>query len=241
MAVLLGGCSAQSVLRKKNSPPVTADLALHQSLDRFDHWTSLFARLKLSVSVHDTNFVALGHVMYLAGERYEVGFEKPYSRYLGTFYVAPNQFIYFDTHSIPTTYALKDTVSLSRLIPMGVPNWDPRDILPFPVSGRTSGFQVDSTRMDKDLSWVYGNGDRISYALAMSTRTGNVVQEMVQRAGRDLMLKKYERIKIIRGWPVATRVTCSNQAGDVHLTWGLSGVQLEAPELHPNESISTAK
>jgi hypothetical protein len=242
IALVLSGCGAQNALRKKPTQPLSPEAALHISLDRFEHWTSLFASLKLRFAIHDTTFTARGHLMYLAGERYEVGFEKPYNRFIGTFYVTPSQLIYFDTHSIPTTYTLQDTVMLSRMIPMGVPNWDPRDILPFPVSGRSSGFQTDSVQTEADgRALVYGNGDDVSYVLTLDTQKGTVSNEQVQRGGRDLLLKKYERIKTVQGWPVATRVTCSNPTGDVTFTWSFSDIQLKAPDARPQQSISTSK
>jgi hypothetical protein len=238
---MLSGCASHSALSRKITAPVAPEAALRESLGRFDHWTSLFARLKLHFSVHDTSFTARGHVMYLAGERYEVGFEKPYNQYLGTFYVTPNQFIYFDTHNFPTTYSLQDTVILSRLIPMGVPNWDPRDLMPFPVSGRTSGFQTDSMRSAGNLTWIYGSSDRVSYALTMKGNGGAVVEEQVQRAGRDLVIKKYDHVKNVNGWPVATRMTCTNAAGDVRFIWSISGIRLKAGDVHATESISPSK
>lgn len=241
MALTLSGCGAQNALRKKAVLPLPADSVLHLSLERFDHWTSLFATLKLRLSVHDTNFTARGHVMYLAGERYEVGFEHPYNRFLGTLYVTPSQLIYFDTHNFPNRYSLKDTVILSQLIPMGVPNWDPRDILPFPVSGRTAGFQTDSVLTRGGRTWVYGNSDQVWYALGLDSGENAVAEEQVQRAGRDLVVKKYDRIKTVQGWQVATRITCSNQSGSVRFTWSLGGIQLKVRNLPSNVSISPSK
>jgi hypothetical protein len=230
MALGLWGCAAHQVLRPQLNVPLTASDVLDPYLMRWEGWRSASSDLKLRVAVGDTNFSARGHLMYLAGERYEIGFVKPFNRFLGTFYVTPSEVIYWDVHAYPKTYSLKDTVRLGDLIPIGVPNWDPRDILPFPMSGRSGGFQPDSFRTTKGGAEVIGSGDDVAYRFSFSGSQHFLSEEVIQRTGRDPVYKKYEKIRELKGWPVATRVTVTDRSGQVSFRWSLSKVALDGAE-----------
>jgi uncharacterized protein YneR len=222
--------------------PLSPEQALHTALDRYGDWISLSAGVKLRIRSQGEKIVARGHVLYIAGERYEIGFQKPYNQFIGTFYITPTQLSYFDTHDFPKTFNPEDSVDLSQLIPLVLPNWDPRDLLPFPVSGRTNGFQTDSIVTENGHSLVYGASQDVTYALTLDKENGAVAQELVQRGGRDLMFKRYDKFKMLHGWPVATRVVCTDKTGSVSFTWSLSGIQLRARDFHlPSDSISTFK
>ena len=194
--------------------------------------------MKLKIRVDNESVVARGHLLYMLGERYEIGFTKPYNRFLGNFYVTPEQVLYWDTHASPRVFSLKDTVALGQLIPLDLPDWDPRDMLPFPVSGRTGGFQTDSVWTEGRQTRVRGSSDNVAYVLTLSGARRVMTEERLYRTGRDLLIKRYDRVRRIHGWPVATRVTCSNEDGSIRFTWSLGRVSLDAEEYSSHGSTS---
>lgn len=240
LQMIIAGCTASSRLQRPVNDQALATDALHRYLDRWVGWKSLTASVRLTVSTADTTVAAKGHIMYLMGERFELGFVKPYDRFLGNFYVTPTQFIYWDVGSTPHTFSPQDTVSLAQLVPIAVPNWDPRDLLPFPVSGRSGGFQPDSMWSEGKSLIISGIGDDAAYRLYVSKNSGQIEREWVTRAGHDPMLKKYTRTRIMHDWLVPTRVTCSDTSGEFALSWALSGIALDAePFRLPPDSTSS--
>ncbi len=240
LQLFLLGCAAGSKFQRPVDDQALAADALHRYLDRWVGWRSLTASVRFTLSTGDTTVTAKGHILYLLGERFELGFVKPYNRFLGNFYITPSQFVYWDVGATPHAFSAQDTVNLGQLIPIPVPNWDPRDLLPFPVSGRTGGFQPDSMRSEGKSLVIYGVGDGAAYRLNISKSTGLIEQEWVSRAGHEPMLKKYSKTRTMSGWPVAVRVTCTDESGEFALDWSLKGVSLEAEPYHlPTDSTST--
>jgi hypothetical protein len=231
---LLSGCAARTALSPYRQSPQLATLALHAVLDRSEAWRSLSARVHLKVTVPGTRLRAKGHVLFLAGERFEVGFVRPYDRFIGNFYVTPSQFVYWDLNVSPTVYGSTDTLTLSRLIPADVPNWEPRDLLPFPISGRTGGFQPDSSWRRGTMIYVAGRSDGARHTLALSADDGRVLEEVIERAGRDVMVKRFSKFAQIRGWPLARHVVCSDSSGESAFNWALSGISLDAADFQPD-------
>jgi len=232
--LLLSGCAAHRVLGPYRESPQLVSLALHAALDRSEAWCSLSARAHLKMILPGTRVRANGHLMFLAGERFEVGFVKPYDRFIGNFYVTPTQFVYWDLKVSPTVYGSTDTLTLSQLIPVVVPNWEPRDLLPFPVSGRTGGFQADSIWRRGTAIYVSGRSDGARHTLTLSADDGRVLEESIERAGRDLMVKHFSKHKQIRSWPLARRVVCSDSSGQSAFIWTLSGIALDADDFQPD-------
>jgi hypothetical protein len=233
-AALLSGCAARSVLGTYRRSPQLATLALHAALDRSEAWRSLSARVQLKMVVPGTRLRAKGHVLFLAGERFEVGFVRPFDRLIGNFYVTPTQFVYWDVNISPKVYTTADTLTLSRFIAADVPNWEPRDLLPFPVSARTGGFQMDSSWSRGTTIYVSGMSDGARHTLALSADDGRVLEESIEREGRDLMIKRFSKPAQIRLWPVARRVVCSDSSGQSVFTWTLSGIALDAADFQPD-------
>ncbi len=236
-ALLAGGCASSRILRG-NAPPATPVQAMGAYLDRVEAWRSLGATMKLKIRIDKESVVAKGHIMYLMGERYEVGFTKPYNRFLGNFYVTPQQLLYWDSHAAPRAFSVKDTVALGQLIPLDLPNWDPRDMLPFPVSGRSGGFQTDSVWTENNVSRIRGYCGNATYIFTLSGTRSVLSEERLYRAGHDPLIKRFDRIRWIHGWPVATRATCSNESGSVRFTWSLSRISLDAEEYSSHGSTS---
>jgi hypothetical protein len=226
------------MLRGNAAPAPAPQGALHAYLDRVDAWRSLGATMKLKIRIDNESVVACGHLMYLLGERYEIGFTKPYNRFLGNFYVTPEQLLYWDTHAAPHAFTLQDTVALGQLIALDLPNWDPRDMLPFPISGRSGGFQTDSAWTEGRTSRVRGYSGNVTYVLSLAGAHGVLTEERLYRAGRDPLIKRFDRVRWIHGWPVATRATCSNESGTVRFTWSLGRVSLDSEEYSTHGSTS---
>jgi hypothetical protein len=230
--LFLTGCSAKRALwQGERNTTVTAN-SLHPWLDRSMAWRSLSSQIKLKISLHDSTVSAKGHLLFLTGEKYELGFVKPYNRILGTFYFTPTQLLYWDVHGFPKTFGVRDTVRLADLVPMTIPDWDPRDLLPFPVSGRSGGFQTDSVWHDGRTTTISGRCDQVGYTLIFDG-DGKLTGETVQRPGREPLVKQYRSIRTLKGWPLATKVVCSDAANQIQFKWYLSGIQLEAVEFQP--------
>ena len=225
--------------RTTNDAALATDV-LHHYLDRWVGWKSLTANVKINVSSPDTSVLVKGHITYMLGERFELGFGKPYDRFLGNFYVTPQQLLYWDVGSIPHVFTPGDSVHLPDLLPIPVPDWDPRDLLPFPISGRTSGFQPDSMWNEGQLLVVSGVSDGVAHRFEISRSDGEIKSEWVTRPNSDPMLKKYSKGRSIHGWPISTRVTCTDESGEFAVAWTISGIELNAePYQLPADSVST--
>lgn len=236
--LLLAGCAATGVLRPYRESPHIVDLALRSVLDRSDMWRSLSAQLKVKIRARDVQMRAKGHILFLSGERYELGFSKPYDRYIGTLYITPEQFVHWDLAVSAKVYPSTDTLRISRIIAADLPNWDPRDLLPFPVSGRTGGFQTDSTwRQDKFL-FISGQGDGAGRTLKIAGDDGRILEEVIDRPDRDRMIKRFSRHVIARSWPVARIIECQDAERSMVLKWSLSNIELSGGEFVPASIIS---
>ena len=225
---VMTGCASSSRLRMPENDNDLATEVLHRYLDRWVGWRSLTADVRITVSSPDTSVSARGHLIYLLGERFEIGFVKPYNRVLGNFYVTPDQLIYWDVNSSPHVYAARDSIRLPDLLDFPVPDWDPRDMLPFAVSGRTGGFQPDSVQSEGDVLVLSGVSDGVAHELHVAKASGLIESEWVSRAGRDPMLKKFGKTRLIRDWPVPVRVTCTDESGEFAIEWSLGGIDFDA-------------
>ncbi|MDD5088885.1 MAG: hypothetical protein PHI18_08830 [bacterium] len=234
--MLAAGCASTN--RWASRPSQAPDASeLEGFLGRWDSWGSLGARVKLKAVIGDSTFQARGHLLYLIGERYEVGFAKPYDQLLGNLYVTPEHVVYWDTANKPHVFSAGENADLEELFPIRLPNWDIRDLFPFPVSGRTSGFQVDSLWHEGGEAHVLGHSDDASYRLTVLDGNGVVGEERVFRQERDPIVKKYSRTRLINNWPLSRRITCTDTSGNISITWYLGGIVLDAPrrELTPHD------
>lgn len=232
VTVLALGCASANRWTSRDSKALDAT-ALDGFLGRWEGWGSLGARVKFKAVLGDSTFQARGHLLYLIGERYEIGFAKPYNRLLGNLYVTPEHIVYWNASGKPQVFAAGENSTLSDLFPLALPHWDPRDLLPFPVSGRTSGFQVDSLWQAGGRLFVYGHSDDAEYRLTVVDAGGTVAEERVFRQGRDPIMKRYSRNRFINSWPLSRRVTCADTTGSVSITWQLGGVILDAARREP--------
>jgi hypothetical protein len=211
-------------------PSTLASLQFY--LERWSQWRAFSSDIKLAINTPETKGQVKGHLLCLSGERYELGFAKPYNQLLGNLYVTPEQLIYWDIHNSPKSFAIQDTVALTDLASLPMPRWNPRDILPFPMCGRTSGFQVDSVVNDAQVVCVFGRSNEAAYQLRFD-RQGRIVSEIVHRNGADLMMKSYSRFRKYRGWPIATRVVCEDSEHHTQFRWKIGSIQLEAANFPP--------
>jgi hypothetical protein len=235
---LVAGCAGSSLLSRPAPPPAAPADVLHMYLDRADSWRSLSSMMKLKIRIDNESLVARGHLLYLLGERFEVGFTKPFNRFLGNFYVTPDQLLYWDAHAKPRVFTPRDTVALGDLIPLNLPHWDPRDVLPFPMSGRTSGFQTDSVWTVDKSTFVRGVSGNATYIFTLSGSQKILTEERLYRQGCDPLIKRFDRIHRLHGWPVAARVTCSNDSKSVRFIWSLNRISLDAEEYSTHGSTS---
>ena len=242
LAAVLAGCAAST---RFHAPADNKDLAadvLHRYLDRWVGWQSLTSRVKITVSNGDTTVSARGHLVYMLGERFELGFERPYNRFLGNLYVTPDQTIYWNLNSVPQVLTTKDTTTLASLVRINVPNWDPRDLLPFPMSGRTSGLQPDSAWREDNRLRITATSEGVAYRMDVSMTSGCVEREWISRTGRAPLLKIYRRTRDINGWPVPVRVTCTDSTGRFSISWSLREVFLKSEPFNlPSDSLAPRK
>ena len=68
------------------------------------------------------------------------------------------QLMYWGNGRTKMYYSASDTIHISELIPMAFPDWDPRDLLPFPISSRTAGFQVVYEQQDISIVLAIPDG-----------------------------------------------------------------------------------
>lgn len=235
----LSGCASSYYLRQPGVTDWTVAQVLHRSLDRWVAWQSLYAEFKLTVSVGDTTASARGHIIYLMGERIEFGFRKPWNKFVGNFYVLPDRSMYWGTTVSPIVYGLDAPVTLEGLLPFPLADWDPRDVLPFPVSGRTAGLQPDSAWYEQGNWNVRAASAGVHHWLVLDTKNGDIDAEVVRRDGRDAVYKTYAGIKHVDGWSLPRTVTCGDSSGRFRLTWSLKSVRLKAQPFAVADTIDT--
>jgi hypothetical protein len=231
-ASILNGCTAGARLAKPSGEKWKPEEVVARYLDRWTAWTSLKTGIRVSIVTGDSSFAARGHLFYLLGERYEIGFSPPYNRILGNLYLTPEQVIYWDLQISPRVFNAQDTVVLSDILPIRIPNWDPRDMLPFPVSGRSGGFQTDSIWQSGDYWLIRGNSTNAVYILTIAPDDGVIQHESVWRVGRDPIVKSYTHNRSLNGWPISKVVTCRDTSSSFELTWSLRGTSLDAVPFH---------
>jgi hypothetical protein len=231
------GCSSSNQLIKSGDYPVTNQEILSRYLDRSGGWQSFSSRVKMKLEIGDSSFAAKGILFYISPEKYSLSFGSPYNQVLGDVYVTPEQLLYWGNGKSQVIFTASDTVHIAELMPFALPDWDPRDLLPFPVSGRISGFQVTSE--DKDSlgrPWLHGECGPAQHDLMLNPETGTIVEESVSRNGADTVHKVYKRNRVINGWPIPARVICSDSSGRIRLTWVLSDIDLKGSEYKPGSA-----
>jgi hypothetical protein len=239
IAWTVGGCATTYYRRIAGVNDWTAAQVMHRTLDRWVAWHSFATQFRLSVERGTDRVAARGHLIYLLGERIEFGFRKPWDRFIGTFYVIPDRTLYWGTSPLPQVYGLTEHVRLADILAYPFPDWDPRDFLPLPVSGRTGGLQPDSVWNDGAVTVVHGRADSVEYELRLSLVRGVVFAETVRRAGRDPLFKHYSDFKTMKGWAMPRRVVCTDSLGTFALSWSLSGLDLEAQDYMLEDTIQT--
>jgi hypothetical protein len=239
IVLVAGGCSTSNRFVRPADDHEFAAYAMHRYLDRWVGWKSLTTRVKLTYKSGDTTASARGHLLYLLGERFEIGFERPYDRYLGNLYVTPEKTIYWDVNSIPKVFSDNDSSTLSDVIHIPAPNWDPRDLLPFPASGRVGGLAMDSIWREGSHERVLIAGESSQHVLEISRSTGFIDKEWVMRRGREPVIKEFRKNRTMDGWPVPVKVTCTDTSGHFSLTWSLKGMTLDAePYELPSDTLA---
>lgn len=218
-----------------------AESILHRILDRTEAWRSLHAEFKVKVSIGDTTVVAKGRISYLAGERMEIAFRKPWNRFFGSFYFMPGTMIYWDDNISQMVLDSAAELDLASVIPLPFPDWDVRDMLPLVMSGREAGFMPDTVYIDDGNSRVSGSSGIVRHDLWLDDRIGGVTRECVQRVGRAAICKEYRKAKRIKGWMIPTRVVCTGADGRFSVDWSVSQIDLEAHEfIIPDSRQSTS-
>lgn len=236
IAALLCGCASIGVLRLRQGESRAPELALRDVLDRAELWANFGSRTRISIRWNGKRVSTRGHVLYLMGERYEIGFRQAHGSQIGTLYITPAQTIYWDDMSRARVFGVRDTSTLRDLLQLELPNWDPRDLLPFPVSGRSGGFQVDSIVYDRGDAIVYGTADHVRHVLRMTGPRRLITEERVERPGRAPLIKSYSRVLMVSGWPIARRVCCRDDTGAAALNWSMTDIVLKAGAPHAAES-----
>jgi hypothetical protein len=239
LSLCSAGCASTRYFRQAGVSDWTVGQVLHRSLDRWVGWRSLYAEFKLTVTSGDTTATTRGHLIYLMGERIEFGFHKPWNKFIGAFYVLPDRTLYWGTSSVPAVYGLSERVELARLMPLPFADWDPRDILPFPISGRTGGLQPDSVWVEGTDSIVRASAPGVMHWLALNTTKGLVESEVVQRAEREIVYKEYRRFTTVNGWPIPSRVSCADSSGRHRVDWSLSKIKLDAQPYVLDDPLET--
>ena len=227
----LVGCSGSYHLIRQGDKPSASTEILSRYLDRSGGWESFSSHVKVKVEIGDSSFSAKGILFYTSPEKYSLSFSRPYNQVLGDVYVTPDQLLYWGNGRSQMIFSASDTVHTPELLFMALPDWDPRDLLPFPISGRTTGFQVVGENSDSlGHRWVLGECGPAKHELMLDSGRGTISDEFVTRHGTESVRKHYERIYSVRGWPISTRVICSSASGDIRLTWALSKLVLKGAD-----------
>jgi hypothetical protein len=229
--VLLIGCSSSYRVRTSGDQSVSTQEILSRYLDRSGSWQSFSSQVKMKVEIGDSSFSAKGILFYTSPEKYSLSFGSPYNQVLGDIYVTPEQLLYWGNGRSQMVFLTSDTVHIQELIPFTLPDWDPRDLLPFPICGRTAGFQVIKEATDSlGQRWVHGECGSALHDVLIDSEMGTIMKEIVARHGTDAVYKSYKRNRSINGWPVSTRTICTDASRRVRLTWVLSDIVLKGAE-----------
>ena len=217
--------------------PIGNHELLSRFLDRSGIWESFSCRVKLKLEIGDTTLSAKATLLYMSPEKYSLSFARPYNQVIGDLYITSQQLMYWGNSKTKLFFSASDTVHIPELIPMAFPDWDPRDLLPFPVSGRTAGFQVLSEQQDSlGQEWIHGECGKAKHDLRVDPYSGLIRAEYVVRSSTDRVRKTYSRYYSVKGWPISTRVTCEDESGRVKLTWSISKIDLKSPDFSFDES-----
>jgi hypothetical protein len=213
------GCASHVALQAPEGNRWKAEQILKLHIDRSSAWESLFAALKVTVEMNESHWTASGSFQYLEGERIGIQFRQPYRFVLGDFFLTPSEFVYWGPLVAPQMIRDLDTLHLSSLLPLELPNWDLRDLIPFPLGGRTGAFRLDTVEVSGDTYVLYGRTDGAIHRLTASARRGEILRERVEHDGREPLVKIFRRYEICEGWLVPTEVTCTTEDERVSLTW----------------------
>jgi len=228
LTVFLNGCASRAVLRAPEGNRWRAEEILHLHLDRSFAWESLFAAVKVTIELNESRWSAAGSFQYLQGERIGLQFRQPYRSVLGDIFLTPREFIYWPPFSSPQVIGEMDTLHLGGLFPLPVPDWDLRDLIPFPLGGRTGAFQMDTVMTSGERYILRGRTDVALHELVASPRRGEILKERVERAGRESLTKTFRRYVVRSGWLVPTEVACETDDGRFRLIWKMEKPVLRA-------------
>ena len=230
----LTGCASRAVLQAPDGNRWTAEDVIHLHIDRSSAWESLFAAMKVKLEVGDSRWSASGSLQYQAGEQISFQFRKPYRLILGDVFLTPTRLVYWPPFSTPQVFEKFDSLSLVDFFPLELPNWDVRDIMPFPFGARSSGFQLDTVITSGDTYLLNGRSANARHFLVASAIRGEILTERIERDGRESLLKTYRKYTICEDWLVPTEVHCETEESGVSLTWKLIKPALRAA---PRNSI----
>ena len=228
----LTGCVSHLLLQAPNGHRWTPEEIIHLYLDRSTAWESLFAAMKVKLEVGDNRWSAAGSFQYQAGEQISFQFRKPYQFVLGDVFLTPKRLVYWPPFSTPQVFEKFDSLNLVDFFPLELPNWDMRDVMPFPFGARSSGFQLDTVITSKDTYLLDGRSANAEHTLVASAIRGEILTERIERDGREPLLKTYRKYTICKGWLVATEVKCETEKRDVSLTWRLIKPELRTAPRH---------
>lgn len=157
-----------------------------------------------------------------------IQFRRPYRFYFGDIFLTPTQFIYWVPFGSPQIVENLDTLHLTEFFPFDLPDWDIRDLMPFPLGGRASGFQLDSIIVSGESYILHGHSANTKHQLTASAIRGEILSERVQREGRTPLIKTFRKYKVSADWLVPTEVRCETEDGSVSLTWKMAKPVLRA-------------
>jgi hypothetical protein len=226
--LLLSGCASRVLLQPPQDGRWTANEILHLHLDRSVAWQSLFAPVKMTVEMNQHRWSVVGSLQYLQGERIGLQFRQPYREAVGDFFLTPEEFIYWPPFSSPQVIQDMDTLQIGRLFALNLPNWDLRDVIPFPFGERSSGFQLDTVISSGDMYTLEGRSEETEHQLIASARGGEILQERVERSGRESLVKTFRHYVARQGWLVPTEVVCQTDDNRFCLTWKIKEPVLQA-------------
>ncbi len=226
--LLLNGCASRSLLQPPQDGRWSAAEILHLHLDRSLAWESLFAPLKVTIEMKESRWSAVGSLQYLQGERIGLQFRQPYRSFVGDFFLTPEEFIYWPPFSSPQVTHDMDTLQLGRLFALDLPNWDLRDLMPFPLGERTGSFRLDTAITSGDMYTLQGRTDATQHQLIASARRGEILQERVERSGREPLVKTFRHYVVRKGWLIPTEVTCTTEDNRFCLIWKMDKPILRA-------------
>jgi hypothetical protein len=234
---LLTGCASRVALRAPQGERWSPEQILHLHLDRSVAWESLFATLSVTLQVKDDSYSASGSFQYLSGERMGFQFRRPYRFVLGDIFLTPTEFIYWAPFSSPQVITNLDTLHVARFFPFDLPDWDLRDVMPFPLGSRSGGFQLDTAVASSDMYVLSGHSGGAAHRLVASACRAEILREKVERDGREVLIKTFRKYEVHDGWLVPVEVTCSTEDARVSLTWKIKKPVLRATPRGSQESM----